>query len=208
MIDIKKWRDSFFFLSLNQIEIILLAKRSIKCLDNVLMWVIMLQSMPIHIHIYTYYISTSFSLWIPFCMSDNGLSGTVVALFCCCDCWWRWWSFLVTIGRTIARVCGILDCALISVSCPRRVSEAVLDNLTVGFFGVMPAFPVEFRVASPRCNSKALFSLTFHYDSFVIIILPSTVQCFMTSCIASMIINNNKVSIVIQAFYVIMCFRW
>lgn len=126
---------------------------------------ITLQSMPIR-GICTYYISTSFSLWILFCMSDNGLSGMAVALFCCCGCWWRWWSFLVTIGRTIARVCGILDCALISASCPRRVSEAVLDNLTVGFFGAMPAFPVEFRVASPRCNGEALFSFTFHYDSF------------------------------------------
>jgi len=132
---------------------------------------------PIHItRTYTYYISTSFSLWIPFCMSENGLSCTVIALFCCCGCWWRWWSFLVTIGRMIARVCGILDCALISASCPRRVSEAVLDNLTVGFFDVIPAFPVEFRVASPRCNREALFFVMFHYDSFVII-FPSTVLC-------------------------------
>jgi hypothetical protein len=38
------------------------------------------------------------------------------------------------------------------------VSDAVLDSFTAGFFGAMPAFPVEFRVASPRCNGEALFS--------------------------------------------------
>lgn len=114
--------------------------------------------------LYVYiFISTSFSFWILFCMmSDSGLSGMLgAALFCCgccCCCWWRcWWSLLATIGRTSARVCGILDWALISASCPRRVSEAVLDNLTTGFFGAIPAFPVEFRVASPRCNSEVLF---------------------------------------------------
>jgi len=119
----------------------------------------------------TYYIfiSTSFSLWILFCMmSDSGLSGMLVAaLFCCCCCWWRcWWSLLGTIGRTSARVCGILACALISASCPRRVSEAVLDNLTAGFFGVIPAFPVEFRVASPRCNSEALLRFIMIHSSW------------------------------------------
>lgn len=187
MMDMKVTR--FFFKSLFKSEI--LTRRSITFPDNG-SDVSDNAAIDAYTRIYTYYISTSFSLWILFCMSENGLSGMAVALFCCCGCWWRWWSFLVTIGRTIARVCGILDCALISASCPRRVSEAVLDNLTVGFFGAMPAFPVEFRVASPRCNSEALFSLTFHYDSFVII-PSSTVQCFVTSCTASMIINDRCV---------------
>ena len=121
-------------------------------------------------------------------MSDDGLIALLTALVCrrCC-CRWSFFALLLARAATNARACcTILVCARrgTSASCARLVSDAVLDNFVVAFFVVTPALPVEFLVASPRCNGEALFVLIHRWSfSNSVVLFFSTILGVRSTCL-------------------------
>lgn len=89
------------------------------------------------------------------------------------SCWPRCCSFLVTIGLTNPPVrwdCCTLGWTFCGISpswwwwfTPRLVSDAVRANWTACRLVVIPAFPVEFLVVSPRCSGGLFSFVYFHF---------------------------------------------